>query len=112
LTIHGPEDLHRVIPSILAAMIVELVVIGAIWLRYRERAKPFLVAGIFIIGQILTMGLLSHNPILEYLLVVIGALPSAAVVMTGFAIGAATSWAGWQAGKRRDSQLRGSVQAA
>ncbi len=34
------------------------------------------------------------------LLVTIGNVPSAAVVMTGFAIGAATSWAGWQAGKR------------
>jgi hypothetical protein len=112
LTVHGPEDLHRVIPSILTAMAVELVVIAGIWLRYRERAKPFLVAVIFIIGQMLTMGLLSHNPLLENLLVVIGTLPSAAVVMSGFAIGAATSWAGWQAGKRSEAQPKGSVQVA
>jgi hypothetical protein len=112
LTIHGPEDLHRVIPSILAAMAIELVVIAGIWFRYRERATPFLVAGLFIIGQMLTMGLLSHNPLLENLLVVIGTLPSAAVVMSGFAIGAATSWAGWQGGKRSEAQLKGSVQVA
>jgi hypothetical protein len=37
---------------------------------------------------------------LERLLVVIGNVPSATVVLTGFAIGAATSWAGWQVGKR------------
>jgi hypothetical protein len=33
-------------------------------------------------------------------LVAIGHTPSAVVVMAGFALGAATSWAGWQAGKR------------
>jgi hypothetical protein len=30
----------------------------------------------------------------------IGTMPSAAMVGAGFAIGAATSWAGWNAGKR------------
>jgi len=112
LTVHGPEDLHRVIPSILAAMAVELVVIAAIWLRYRDRARPFLVAGMFIVAQMVTMGLLSHNPVMEAMLVAIGNVPSAAVVLTGFAIGAATSWAGWQAGKRPSQQLAGAVQAA
>ena len=48
----------------------------------------------------LTMGLLADNATLESLLVVLGNVPSAAVVLAGFAIGAATSWAGWQAGKR------------
>lgn len=112
LTIRGPDDFHLLIPTIVLAMAVELVVIAAIWLRYPERAKPFLVAGIFIVAQMLTMGLLSHNPILEYLLVTIGSMPSAAVVMTGFVIGVLTSWAGWQAGKRPSTQLAGAVQAA
>jgi hypothetical protein len=48
----------------------------------------------------LTMGLMGDNALLESMLVVIGNVPSAAVVMTGFAIGAATSWLGWQSGKR------------
>jgi hypothetical protein len=30
----------------------------------------------------------------------IGHLPDATIVLTGFAIGAATSWLGWQAGKK------------
>ncbi len=93
-------------------MAVELAVIAAIWLRYREKASPFVVAAIFIIGQMLTMGLLNRNPLLEALLVIIGNAPSAAVVMTGFAIGAATSWAGWQAGKRPGVPVSGAAQPA
>ena len=112
LTIQGPQDFHRIIPTIEWAMAVELIVIAALWFSLRDRAKPFLVAGVFIVGQMLTMGLLNHNPILEAMLVVIGNLPSAGVVMTGFAIGAATSWAGWQAGKRPMSQIAGAAQAA
>ena len=98
--IHGPQDFDRIIPSILWAMAVSLLVIAVLWWRYRDKASPFLVAGAFIVAQMLTMGLMTDNAVLERLLVVIGNLPSATVVMTGFAIGAATSWAGWQAGKR------------
>ncbi len=100
LTVAGPQDFGRIIPSIEWAMATELVVIAAIWLAYREKAKPFLVAGGFVVAQMVTMGFMSHNAVLEAALVVIGNVPSAAVVMTGMAIGAATSWAGWQAGKR------------
>jgi hypothetical protein len=110
LTVLGPQDLHRVIPSILWAMAVELVVIAAIWFRYRERATPFVVAAIFIVGQMLTMGLLSHNALLEGLLVILAGVPSTLVVLSGMAIGALTSWAGWQAGKR--PEISGSMQPA
>jgi len=100
LTIRGPADFDRIIPSIEWAMAIELVVIAAIWLRFRERANPFLVAAGFIVAQMLAMGLMADNALLNALLTMIGQVPSAAVVMTGVAIGAATSWAGWQAGKR------------
>ena len=105
-------DLGTVIPSILTAMVPSLVLIVAIWLKYREKAAPFLVAGGFIVAQMLTMGLLARNALLESLLTVIGNAPSAAVVLTGFAIGAATSWAGWQAGKRPAVPTGGAMQAA
>jgi len=98
--INGPQDLDRIIPSIEWAMAVELTVIAVLWWRFRDRASPFLVAGGFIIAQMLGMALLNKNALLEALLGVIGNVPSAAVVLTGFAIGAATSWAGWNAGKR------------
>ena len=49
---------------------------------------------------------------LERLLVMIGNAPSSAVVLTGMAIGAATSWAGWEAGKRRATRMPGAAQAA
>ncbi len=109
--IRGQQDMDRLIPSIEWAMAVELAVIAVLWWRFREKANPCLVAGIFIVAQMLTMGLMSDNALLESLLVVIGKAPSAAVVLTGFAIGAATSWIGWQAGKRPAVPI-GAVQAA
>jgi hypothetical protein len=98
--IRGPQDFHRIIPSIEWAMAVELVIVAVLWWRFRGKARPFLVAGGFIVAQMLSMGLMSDNAVLESLLVVIGNVPSALVVLTGFAIGALTSWAGWTAGKR------------
>jgi hypothetical protein len=100
LSVNGPDDFHLIIASILWAMALELAIIAAIWLRYRDKAKPFLVAGGFIVAQMLTMGLMSDSAPLRSLLVTIGHLPSAVVVAAGFAIGALTSWAGWNAGKR------------
>ena len=112
LTIQGPQDFDRIIPSIVWAMAVEIVVIAAIWFKYREKAKPFLVAGIFIVAQMLTMGLLSDNAVLEGLLPLLARVPSALVVLTGMATGAATAWAGWQAGKRPAVPVSGAAQPA
>ena len=98
--IRGPQDFDRLIPSIRWAMAIELVIIAVIWLKYRERANPFLVAGGFVIAQMLTMGLMMDSALLKSLLTMIGQVPSAGVVMAGMAIGALTSVAGWQAGKR------------
>ncbi|MDB5719806.1 MAG: hypothetical protein JWP15_424, partial [Alphaproteobacteria bacterium] len=98
--IRGLEDLNRVMPAILFSMALELAAIAAIWLRYRARATPFLVAGGFIIAQMLTMGLMAESALLKTILAAIGHVPSAIVVFTGFMIGAVTSWAGWKAGER------------
>ena len=100
LTIRGLDDLHLIMPAILWSMALELAIVAAIWLKFRARATPFLVAAGFIVAQMLTMGLMSRSELLRALLFELGQLPSAAVVAAGFAIGAATSWAGWQAGKR------------
>jgi len=100
LAIRGPGDLHLIMPAILWAMAIELAVVAAIWLKYREKATPFLVAAGFIVAQMLTMGLMADSTLLRSLLTTLGQLPSASVVLAGFAIGALTSWAGWQAGKR------------
>ena len=112
LTIRGPQDFDRIIPSIEWAMAIELVIIAVLWWRFRDKASPFLVAGVFIVAQMLTMGLMSDNAVLESLLVMIGNMPSAAVVLSGFALGALTSWAGWQAGKRPVAPIVGAVQPA
>ena len=100
LAIRGPGDLHLIMPAILWSMAIELAIIAAIWLKFGNRANPFLIAAGFIVAQMLTMGLMTESALLRSLLVAIGHLPSAAVVLSGFAVGALTSWAGWQAGKR------------
>jgi len=98
--IQGPGDFGRVLSSIEWSMALELAFIAAIWWRYRSKATPFLVAGCFIATQMLVMGLLNDWLVLKVLLTFIGHAPSVAVWGTGLAIGALTSWAGWQAGKR------------
>jgi len=44
--------------------------------------------------------LLVNSPVMMPVLRAIGYMPSAVMVGAGFAIGAATSWTGWNAGKR------------
>lgn len=100
LTIRGPADFGRLLPSILLSMGFELVIVAVIWMRVRERAKPFLVAAVFIVLQMVTMLLAPDLTVLKRLIWIIGNLPDAAIIVTGFAIGALTSWAGWNAGKR------------
>ncbi|MEO6114451.1 MAG: hypothetical protein ABIP07_08410 [Sphingomicrobium sp.] len=109
--VRGPQDFHLIMSSILWAMALSLVIIAAIWLKYRDKANPFLVAAGFIVAQMVTMGLMADVALLKTLLVMIGHLPSASVVLTGFAIGALTSWAGWQAGKRPIARVAEVAQA-
>jgi len=103
--VRGPAEFGRILPSILWSMALELVVIGFIWMKYRAKATPFLVAGGFIVVQMVTMGLLKDSPILKVALTAIGNAPSPAVWITGFVIGSLTSWAGWQAGKRSSRRI-------
>ncbi|MGI8705936.1 MAG: hypothetical protein ACR2JJ_09120 [Sphingomicrobium sp.] len=112
LQIRGPQDLHLVMHGILWSMAIELAVVAAIWLKYGRKATPFLVAGLFIAGQMLFMGPLGHIELFSSLLAVIGHTPSAAVVAAGFALGALTSWAGWNAGKRPTVPMTGAAQPA
>ena len=98
--ISGPQHFDRIMSAILWAMALSLAFIAAIWFNYRDKANPFLVAGAFIVAQMLTMGLLADNALLGSLLTMLAEVPSAVVWMGGFALGALTSWAGWNAGKR------------
>jgi hypothetical protein len=105
LMIRGPADFGLIMPSILWSMALELAIIAAIWLRYRAKASPFLVAAGFIIAQMLTMGLMADVTFLKSLLAALGTVPSSAVVAAGFTIGALTSWAGWNAGRREPARV-------
>jgi hypothetical protein len=112
MIISGAADLWLIIPTIVVSMALELVVITAIWLKYRARATPFLVAGGFIVAQMLTMGLMADVAWLKSLLVPIAAVPSLAVWGAGFALGALTSWAGWKAGQRPRAPAEEALQPA
>jgi hypothetical protein len=110
--VNGPADFPHVMASIEWSMAIELAIIAVIWWRVGERAKPFLVTAGFIVVEMIAMGLAGDVAALRRLDTFIGHLPDATIVLTGFAIGAATSWAGWQAGKRPVARIPGAVQPA
>jgi hypothetical protein len=91
---------------------IELAIIALIWWRVGERAKPFLVTAGFIGVEMLAMGFASKFAVLKQFDTFLGHVPAATIVLTGFAIGAATSWAGWEAGKRPALPVRGVAVAA
>lgn len=95
----GPATFDLILSGILWSIALELLIIAFLWWRYREQATPFIIAGMFVAAQLAGMGLTSGNRTIEALLLVIGRVPSAVMVAAGFALGTATSWLGWQAGK-------------
>ena len=111
LAASGPDG-RMFLPGISVAMSVELAIIAILWAKFRERAKPFLVAAAFIVVQILAMTLLQDTFLAKWLLQLIGHLPSLTVVTAGFAIGALTSWAGWNNGKRAADPVSPGTQPA
>jgi len=105
-TVQGPADFPRIMSAILWSMALELVIIAVIWWRVGERAKPFLVTAGFIVVEMFAMGFASDSQLLKQFDTFIGHLPAATIVLTGFAIGAVTSWLGWHAGKRPTVPIR------
>lgn len=112
LGIAGPEDFPHILQSILWAMATALAFGLIVRWRVGKRAHPFLVAGFFIVAQMVAMGLLGDLAIVRASLAFIGHLPSAAVVALGFTTGALTSWAGWNAGRRPPVPVTGATQPA
>ena len=110
--VRGPQDFSLIMAAILWSMALELAIIALIWWRVGERAKPFLVTAGFIVVEMLTMGFASDFGLLKQLDTLVGQVPATAVVLAGFAIGVATSWAGWEAGKRPQVPAGGVPQAA
>jgi hypothetical protein len=71
-----------------------------------ERARPFLVTGGLIVVEMAALAFASDFPVLKRLDIVVGHAPGPTIWLTGFVIGAATSWFGWQAGKRPAVDVR------
>ena len=99
--VNGPADFPHIMETILLSCAIELAIIGIIWWRVRDRAKPFLVTGGLIIVEVLALAFASDLPGVKRFDAFIGHTPGPMIWVLGFAIGAATSWAGWEAGRRR-----------
>ncbi len=89
-----------------------MVFIALVWWRVGARAKPFLVTAGFIVVEMFAMGFAGESALLRQFDTFIGHLPDATIVLTGFAIGVATSWAGWKAGKQPVALTTGAAQPA
>ena len=100
LGIAGPQDFPHIIESIMWAMASAIAFCLVVRWRVGERGQPFVVAALFIAAQMVAMGQLGDLAIVRSSLAAIGHVPSFAVIAAGFAVGALTSWAGWNAGKR------------
>lgn len=112
LGIAGPQDFPHILQSIVWAMATALAFCLFVRWRIGDRAHPFLVAGLFIAAQMVAMGQMGDLAILFSALAFIGHLPSAVVLAAGFATGALTSWAGWNAGKRPPIPVAATAQPA
>jgi len=112
LGIAGPQDFPHILHSIEWAMASALAFCLLVRWRVGKRAQPFVVAAAFIGAQMIAMGQMGDLSIIRSALALIGHLPSATVVATGFAVGALTSWAGWNAGKRPTVPITEAAQPA
>lgn len=99
--VHGPADFPHIMETILWSMALALFMGLVIWWRTGQRARPFLVTAGLIGVEMLATGSANNLPMVRQLDSLIGHVPSGGVWLTGFLIGALTSWAGWNAGKRR-----------
>ena len=108
--VKGPADFPHIMASIEWSEVLVLMFIAGIWWRVGERARPFLVTAGFVVVEMLAMGFASDFDVLKQFDTFIGHVPALTVVLLGFAIGAATSWAGWEAGKRATARVPGAVQ--
>jgi hypothetical protein len=97
--VRSNTDFSPIIVSIEWSEVLVLIFIAAIWWRVRDRAKPFLVTAGFVVVEMLAMGFASDVPVLRQVDASIAQVPGVMVWLTGFGIGALTSWAGWNAGK-------------
>jgi hypothetical protein len=105
------SDMTPIMVSIEWSEVLVILFIAAIWWRVRDRAKPFLVTAGFVVVEMLVMGLAGKVRALWLFDAAIGHMPSTTIVLTGLAIGATTSWLGWQAGKR-PAVLKAAIQPA
>ncbi len=104
--VHGPADFPRIMETIIWSCAIELLIIAFIWWRVRDRAKPFLVTGALIVIEMMALVFAGDFSAVSRFDAFIGHMPGAPIWLIGFAIGALTSWAGWQAGKPRAAPVR------
>lgn len=112
LIVRGPADFHLILPAIEWAMATALIFCAIVRWRVGPRAEPFTVAGLLIAAEMIAMGQMGDLAIVRAALIQIGNTPSIIVVGAGFALGAATSWAGWNAGKQPVTPVIGAAQTA
>lgn len=109
--IRGPEEFDRILSGIIWSDALALAFCLAVYWRVGPRARPFLVTGGFVALQMLLMGTMNEVEWVKQALRLVGTIPSSAMVAIGMTMGAATSWLGWQAGKRQ-AAVAGTAQAA
>lgn len=95
----GPQDFHKILDAILVTDAMMVVLALAFWWRARKRSQGFAVVAGFVALQMVAMAAAFYLFDAGAMVAAFAALPMPVVMATGLALGAATSWLGWQAGK-------------
>ncbi|WP_265587157.1 hypothetical protein [Sphingomicrobium arenosum] len=114
--IEGPQHVGQAMVGILVSDALMVLLALALWWRARARSNAFLVAAGFIGAQMLLMAALYYGAGVGSgfgggLVRALALVPTATMIGIGFAIGAASSWLGWQAGKRQGLGRTGALAA-
>lgn len=100
LTITGPQEFWKIMPAILFSDALMVLLALVLWQRARAKSHAFAVIAGFIVAQMVVMAALFYGGGGEGAVHAVATVSTPNMVASGFVIGAATSWLGWQAGKR------------
>lgn len=99
--VEGPADFPKVMHAIMFCDGLMVAIALTLWWKARARSNAWAVVASFIAAQMLVFAIIYYGGLTDdRALRAFATIPTWVMVATGFVIGAATSWFGWQAGKR------------
>ena len=100
LMMHGPQDFHLFAWATRIASVIAIAFTAWLYSTAPRHGRPFLVAGLAIVGQTVLFDTLGFLPAWDATYRAIGGWPVMPLLLATMVAGAAIDWFGWQAGVR------------